>query len=171
MSVSVVTVSHIKPALNKNLPSFIPNDTSLCRLSADALLRYFSMSSSIVDETSVTGVSGKLGISPDFGIHCLGAEKAHSCLHHGTRHTSPSPPVSNPFLLLASSSSRWATSYIKTTHQEPTISSPKRLQIVTMSFPGLFSPSLISATISSSLPAPYKIRPLEKGDYAKGRLT
>ncbi|KAH8812771.1 acyl-CoA N-acyltransferase [Xylogone sp. PMI_703] len=35
---------------------------------------------------------------------------------------------------------------------------------------GLFSPSLISKDVSDSLPEPYKIRPLERDDYAKGFL-
>jgi glucosamine-phosphate N-acetyltransferase len=35
---------------------------------------------------------------------------------------------------------------------------------------GLFSASLISPTITSTLPSPYTIRPLERGDYAKGFL-
>ena len=34
----------------------------------------------------------------------------------------------------------------------------------------LFEASLISESVSSSLPAPYKIRPLERSDYAKGFL-
>ncbi|RDL39428.1 Uncharacterized protein BP5553_03768 [Venustampulla echinocandica] len=34
----------------------------------------------------------------------------------------------------------------------------------------LFSPDLISPAVSSSLPSPYKVRPLERGDYGKGFL-
>lgn len=34
----------------------------------------------------------------------------------------------------------------------------------------LFAPNLISEEISSSLPPPYKVRPLERSDYAKGFL-
>lgn len=33
---------------------------------------------------------------------------------------------------------------------------------------GLFSASLISKDVSDSLPQPYTIRPLERGDYARG---
>lgn len=34
----------------------------------------------------------------------------------------------------------------------------------------LFSPEVISPAISSSLPSPYHVRPLERGDYKKGFL-
>ncbi|RDL30825.1 Uncharacterized protein BP5553_10170 [Venustampulla echinocandica] len=35
---------------------------------------------------------------------------------------------------------------------------------------GLFSPGLISSTVAASFPDSYMIRPLERGDYAKGFL-
>jgi glucosamine-phosphate N-acetyltransferase len=34
----------------------------------------------------------------------------------------------------------------------------------------LFDPSLISETVTSTLQSPFKIRPLERSDYAKGFL-
>jgi glucosamine-phosphate N-acetyltransferase len=36
--------------------------------------------------------------------------------------------------------------------------------------PGLFDPALISPAIKASVDAPLTIRPLERGDYAKGFL-
>lgn len=37
-------------------------------------------------------------------------------------------------------------------------------------YPGLFDPALISPSIKATLDSPLKIRPLERGDYAKGFL-